>query len=408
MSGQIAPVFYPVHRAIREHQYTHFNLSGGRGSTKSSFVSLEVPVIIKRNPVAHALVLRKVGETLRDSVFAQYKWGISQLGLDAEFRATVSPMEITYLPTGQKILFRGADKPEKIKSIKVPFGYIAVTHFEELDQFSGRDEVRLILESTMRGGGDLFWNFETFNPPVSANNWANKYAMETRADRLLHKSCYTDVPRAWLGERFFIEAEELQRTNERAYRHEYLGEATGTGGNVFENVVLRDIPEKERRGFDRIYNGGDWGYFHDPFAFNRMHYDAARRRLYIFAELHMLRAGNRVTYEAVRALGVTPEELVTMDSAEPKSVADYREYGLFARGAEKGPGSVDYSMKWLAGLNAIIIDPAVCPKTALEFTTYEFERTKTGEFISGYPDRDNHHIDAVRYAMSPVWKRRGL
>ena len=150
-SELIAPAFYGMHRAVQEHRYTHYKLPGGRGSTKSSFVSVEVILLLLKHPDVHALVLRKVGETLRDSVYAQYAWTVFQLRLESAFVFHTAPMEIIYRPTGQRILFRGADKPEKIKSIKVPFGYIGITHFEEKDQFAGRTEIRSILQSTMRG-----------------------------------------------------------------------------------------------------------------------------------------------------------------------------------------------------------------------------------------------------------------
>ena len=169
-------------------------------------------------------------------------------------------------------------------------------------------------------------------------------------------------------------------------------------------VVMRDA---EIAAFDRIYNGVDWGFYPDPWAFNRMHYDAARRTLYIFGELTRHRTGNAETARLLRQYGVQDTDLITADSAEPKSVADYRSYGLFCRGAVKGPGSVDYSMKWLQALVRIVIDPVRCPDTAKEFTAYEYDRNKAGEVISGYPDRDNHHIDAVRYGTEPIWKRRG-
>lgn len=411
LSGLIAPVFYPVHRAVREHEYTHFTLPGGRGSTKSSFVSLEVPVLLKRNPGVHALVLRKVGETLRDSVFAQYCWAISMLGLDNEFRATVSPMEIKYMPTGQKIFFRGADKPSKIKSIKVPFGYIGITHFEELDQFAGREETRTITQSTMRGG-DTFWNFETFNPPVTAANWANKDILLPRSDRLIHRSCYTDVPRAWLGEQFFIEAEELRRTNELAFRHEYLGEITGTGAQVFDNLDIREITDSEIKTFGEIYDGVDWGFFPDPFQWIRCHYNPATMTLYLFDEYRVYRQGNRDSFAALRARGVDEYADIVADSAEPKSIADFKEYGFVSirpamKGTIKGEGSINYSMKWLQSLRRIVIDPARCPHAATEFSEYEMERNPAGEILSGYPDHNNHSIDATRYALDRVWRRKG-
>lgn len=407
LSGLIAPSFHGVHRDIKKHKYTHYSLYGGRGSAKSSFVSVEALLLIKRNPELHAAVFRKVASTLRDSVYAQYIWAVAALGLENEFACSVSPMQIVYKPTGQRILFRGSDDWSKIKSLKVPFGYIGVTHFEELDQFDSRAEIRSILQSTMRGG-EHFWNFETFNPPRSQSNWVNKDILETRNDRLAHKSDYLGVPQEWLGRQFLEEAELLKKTNETAYRHEYLGEVTGTGGSVFRNVAAREISAQEISAFDRIYMGVDWGYYPDPFAWNKMHYDANRRVLYIFDELTLFRASNRDSERALREKDVKDYELITADSSEPKSVADYKSFGLSCRAAVKGAGSVEYSMKWLAGLDAVIIDPVRCRDTLKEFLEYEFDRGRNDEVINAYPDRENHHIDAVRYAMERVWKRRGL
>ena len=148
----IAPGFAPVLGDVLVHGHTHYDLPGGRGSMKSSFVSLTVVYLLLLERNAHALVLRKVANTMRDSVYAQYLWALEQLGVQQFFDCKLSPMELVFRPTGQKILFRGADDPMKIKSIKVPFGSITVTHFEEKDQFAGRAEIRTVLQSTMRGG----------------------------------------------------------------------------------------------------------------------------------------------------------------------------------------------------------------------------------------------------------------
>lgn len=406
LSSVLGPAFFDLARDVFQHGHTHYDLSGGRGSLKSSCVSLLVPLLLIQHKNMHALVLRKVANTIRDSVYAQYLWAIGELGMAEYWSAKVQPLELIYKPTGQKIMFRGADDPMKIKSIKVPFGYIAITHFEEKDQFAGRAEIRTILQSTMRGGS-TFWNFESYNPPISRDNWANKDSLEQRPDRLCHRSTYLDAPPEWLGEQFLAEAEYLRQTNERAYRHEYLGEAIGTGGNVFENLDIRPITPEERAAFDRVRCGVDWGYFPDPWAFNRCHYDAARRVLYIFDELTAVRKGNRETADMLLAHGLTRDDLITADSAEPKSVADYNKFRLRCMGARKGPGSVEYSMKWMQSLVSIVIDPAECPDTAKEFLGYEYERNKDGEFVSGYPDRNNHHIDAVRYATEPIWQIPG-
>ena len=406
LSSVLGPAYFALARDAFNHGHTHYDLSGGRGSLKSSAVSLLVPPLLITHPDTHALVLRKVGNTLRDSVFAQYIWAIGELGMAAHWEAKKTPMELVYKPTGQKIMFRGADDPMKIKSIKVPFGYIAITHFEEKDQFAGRSEIRTILQSTMRGGS-TFWNFESYNPPISRDNWANLDSEEQRPDRLCHKSTYLEAPPAWLGDQFLAEAEYLKETNEKAYQHEYLGIPVGTGSEVFSNVEVRDITDEEIGRFDRVLRGVDWGYFPDPWAYNEVYFSKAQRTLYIFGELTANKLDNEATANRLKERGLTREHLITADSAEPKSVADYNKYGLKCIGAAKGPGSVERSMIWLQSLNAIVIDPRRCPETKTEFIGYEYERTKDGEIMSGYPDANNHHIDAVRYATEGIWKTPG-
>lgn len=405
LSEVLGPAFHGLARDVFRHGHTHYDLSGGRGSLKSSCVSLLVPLLLLQNPGTHALVLRKVANTIRDSVYAQYIWAIEKLGMAAFWDAKVQPMELIYRPTGQKIMFRGADDPMKIKSIKVPFGYIAVTHFEEKDQFAGRAEIRTILQSTMRGGS-LFWNFESYNPPISRDNWANIDSQEEREDRLCNRSTYLEAPAEWLGEQFLVEADHLRTTNERAYRHEYLGKAVGTGGNVFENLELRDITDKEIAGFDRIYQGVDWGWFPDPFAFIRLHYDRAHETIYLIDEIYENKLLNEVSAGKIKEKKYT-DAYITCDNAEPKSIADFRALGLPAKEVNKVPGSVEYSMKWLQR-RKIVIDKRRTPNACKEFLHYEFEQDKEGNYISGYPDKDNHAIDATRYALERVWRRMGV
>ena len=405
LSEKIGPAFYSIAHDIFRHGHTHYDFSGGRGSLKSSTVSILVPLLLVGNPGTHALVLRKVANTIRDSVYAQYIWAIGELGMAAYWEAKVSPMELIYKPTGQKIMFRGADDPMKIKSIKVPFGYIAVTHFEEKDQFAGRAEIRTILQSTMRGGS-VFWNFESYNPPISRDNWANKDSLEERADRLCHKSTYLQAPPEWLGEQFLAEAEHLKETDERAYQHEYLGISAGTGGNVFDKLELREITDEEVKSFDRIYQGVDFGWFPDPFAFIRLHYDRARETIYLLDEIYQNKLSNEQSATMIKQRGYNNIRTIC-DSAEPKSVADLRAMGLPAYEAVKGPGSVEYGMKFLQR-RTIVIDRQRTPHAYDEFVGYEYERNKDGDIISGYPDANNHLIDATRYALELVSRRMGV
>lgn len=403
----IIPKFAPVVFSIENNEYLEYVFPGGRGSTKSSFVSLAVIDLIMKNPELHAVVGRQVADTLRTSVYQQMVWAIEALGLSDEFKCGISPLEITRKGTGQKIYFRGADDPGKFKSIKVPFGYIGVLWLEELDQFVGPEAVRKIEQSVIRGG-DKAYIFKSFNPPKTASNWANKYVKIPKENRLVTESNYLDVPPAWLGKPFIDEAEFLKLVNPTAYENEYMGVANGTGGMVFDNVTIREITNQEIARMDRIYRGVDWGWYPDPWAYNAVYYCAAEHRLYVIDEDEKRRTKNEETARILKEEhGLKPNDKVVCDSAEEKSTADYKDFGIFARNAIKGPGSVDYSMKWLQSLSEIVIDNRRTPHTAEEFLNYEYDRDKDDQVISGYPDRDNHHIDAIRYAMEEVWRRRG-
>lgn len=409
LSDIIGPAFYETHKLIDMGVIDEAVESGGRASLKSSYVGTEVVLQLVKHPDCHALVTRQVGDTMRDSVYAQILWAIDKLGLTTKFKCTQSPLQCTYLPTGQRILFRGLDDPQKIKSIKLPFGYIGIVWFEEADQIKGGEEaVRNVQQSALRGG-EYGLTFISFNPPAASRNWANRYARAERRGKFVHHSSYLQAPAEWLGPKFLAQAEYIKETQPTKYRHEYLGEAVGNGTQVFENLVLEPIDGKTIRSFDRPLNGVDWGWYPDAWAYNRVQYDAARRTLYIYDELTRWRTANRDTAHLLLARGVGTETggPLTADSAEPKSCGDYRAEGLPCREAVKGPGSVNQSMKWLQSLAAICIDPKRCPDTAREFGEYEYEVGKDGQVLPGYPDADNHHIDAVRYATNRLWTRRG-
>ncbi|MDT8901157.1 PBSX family phage terminase large subunit [Anaeroselena agilis] len=399
----IAPSFYDAHHDIKDGCHVHYWFKGGRGSTKSTFVSAEIILGMMRDPMANALALRKVKDTLKDSVFEQLTWAIEKLGVSDYWHIKYSPLEMTYTPTGQKILFRGADKPKKIKSAKVSKGYFKYVWFEELDEFAGMEEIRLIIQSLMRGG-EQFCIFYSYNPPKSVRNWVNEEVAVARPDRLVHHSSYVDVPREWLGVQFILEAEHLKAVNPKAYDHEYGGEVTGTGGEVFANVKLRPITDEEIATFDRIRRGIDWGYAIDPFCYGEMHFDRTHRRLYIYDEIYLVNLSNRKAAEMIKKKNPLNRP-ITCDSAEPKSIADMKDHGLRVKGARKGPDSVEYGIKFLQDLELIVIDPERCPNTAREFMNYELEKDANGNFKAEFPDKDNHSIDMARYALEDDMKR---
>lgn len=400
----IPDCFHWAIRDIRDKEHLEYVFKGGRGSTKSTTVGMTIIELMKNNHDIHAVVCRKVGNTIKDSVYNKIKWAIGKQEFTEEFDSKLSPMEITLKATGQKIYFRGADDPDKIKSINPEFGYIGILWFEELDQFAGPEEIRKIEQSAIRGG-NLAWIFKSFNPPKTMNNWANKYVLEPKENRIVHSSTYLDVPKKWLGQPFIDEAEHLKEVNPNAYEHEYMGIANGNGGNVFEYLEIRDITDEEISRMDRIFAGVDYGWYPDAFCYLRTYYDSAREKIYLIDELYVNKWSNSKTADWIKKKGYDDYTMIC-DSAEPKSVNDFRDAGLPARGAIKGPGSIEYGFKFLQ-TKTLVIDPKRTPNAYKEITEYEYDRDKEGNVISGYPDGNDHAISALRYAYEPLFNRRG-
>lgn len=393
----IAPAFYDLHRDIKQGLHTHYWLKGGRGSTKSSFISVEIPTGFLKDSNANAIILRKYGVSLEKSVYNQILWALDKLQLSAYWKAYKSPLRLVYTPTGQEIVFLGMDDPQKIKSLKPAHGYYKYVWFEEVSEADGIEEIRSIIQSVVRGGEE-FRIFYSFNPPANQSNWVNQEVAIPRDDKIVHHSTYLDVPPEWLGKQFFIEAEHLKETNELAYRHEYLGEATGTGLTVFPNVKLQEITDEQIQSFDNIKQGIDWGYAADPFTYVKSQYSQKYKRLYIFDEIYAHGLLNSDAIEQVNEKRISYQDIIA-DSEDPKSIAEFWDAGIYIRGAKKGPGSRGFGFRFLQGMEEIIIDPQRCPNAAREFSTAEFEKEKDGTVRNEYPDKDDHTIDAVRYSL---------
>lgn len=396
LSELIAESFKELHKSIKNEKPHEVWCAGGRGSTKSSFISLQILIGLIKDHEAHAFVSRRYDNELRDSVFGQMQWAADKLNLNDVWKFSVSPMQAINKQTGQKILFRGLDNPLKAKSISLGSGYIKYFWAEECDQFSGLEEIRNILQSLFRGAGKDQLAFFSYNPPKSSRSWVNNEVHKQKKGRIIHQSDYRAVNPEWLGERFILDAEHLQEVNESAYRHEYLGEEIGTGLEVFNNVTLREIQQSEIDNFDHIRQGLDFGYAVDPVCFGRMHFDKKKRKLYCFRELSGIGIGNRAL--AAKLTDQEKRTLTMADSAEPKSIDELKEYGLRIKGAKKGAGSVEHGIKWLAELEEIIVDPVRCPLGSKELINYALDINRNGDIISKYPDKDNHFIDMLRYS----------
>ncbi|MFQ9967263.1 MAG: PBSX family phage terminase large subunit [Peptoniphilus sp.] len=393
--------FVNLHKIIKNEDYLKYVLKGGRASGKSSFIAQEIILDIIKYPIT-VLCVRKVGNTLQESCYEQIKEAIDQLNLNDYFKLNISPLKITYTPRGNAIIFRGADDPAKIKSIKIAKYPIARLWIEELAEFKTEDEVSMIENSILRGelDGDLKYKFYySYNPPKRKQSWVNK-RYETNflpKNTFVHHSCYLDNP--YISKAFREEAEHIKETKPLKYRWEYLGEPIGSGVVPFDNLVFQSIKDEEIRNFDNLRQGIDWGYANDPFAFIRLYYDKTRRKIYIFDEIYQVKLSNRKAFELINKRGYRDCKIIA-DSAEPKSVDEMRSYGLRIEGARKGQGSVEYGEKWLDDLEAIVIDPKRCPFTTREFENIDYAVDKDGNPKNRLEDKDNHAIDAIRYALS--------
>ena len=282
--------------------------------------------------------------------------------------------------------------------------------------------VRSVMQSIVRGGND-FVVFRSFNPPISAANWANQFIAQPDDRAVTLLTNYTMIPPEWLGDSFLYEAQRLQEVNPQAYQHEYMGIPTGSGGEVFPAIEAREITDDEIKNMEYLYQGLDFGFAVDPACFIRLSYDRKHDTIYFLDELYQRGLSNTQLAEKIKEKkyhesgrevysylygGAYKEDLeITADCAEPKSIADLRDCGLSVRACHKEPGCVEYRVKWLQH-RRIVIDPARTPNAYREFVNYSYDTDKDGNFLSRLPDRDNHSIDATAYALDRLIYRRGI
>ena len=403
-----APAFYSVWNDFLDEKYTEFVLKGGRGSAKSSFAAAAILLGLEMYPEANAICYRKVAATQLDSCYSQFEFTLqgSLSPLADHWKCSKSPLKIVNTNTGQQILFRGLDDPSKSKSLRAPKGYFRFLWFEETAEFDGMEEIRSVMQSVLRGG-QSFQTFYTYNPPMTSANWCNSEFSKPQPGRLIHHSDYRSVSPDWLGKNFFVMAENLRLQNERAYRHEYLGEVTGTGGAIFPNVVPIQLTDEEIATFSNLRWGLDLGFALDPTALVGIEMRKAEREIIIFDEVYKTHLLTHQIADEIKNhhFGY---QYVMCDSAAPLTIADLESQGCPVLGAAKGPDSIKHGILYLQSLNHIYIDVLRCPNTYKEFSMYEYEKNKAGQFLSKYPDTNNHAIDATRYGLEEDSAGMGL
>jgi len=412
MSKRISEIinknFYEFWKVINSNNYLFHVLKGGRASAKSTHIAIWLVLALMKYPVT-CLCIRKVGNTLAESVFEQLKEAIEILNVGHVWKIQKSPLQLIYIPRGNKFIFRGADDPAKIKSIKMSKFPIAFVWFEELAEFKTEEEVSTIVNSVLRAElptGLSYKVIYSYNPPKRKQSWVNK-KFETQFipdNTYIHHSTYLDNPH--ISKAFIEEANETKKNNEFKYRWEYLGEPIGSGVVPFSNLVFRTITDEEIASFDNIRQGNDFGYATDPMAFVRIHYDKKKRIIYFIDEIYGVKMSIRELASKIKSKGYDDFH-VTCDSAEPRSIAELRELGIKALKAKKGPGSIEFGENWLDDLEAIVIDVKRTPNVAREFENIDYQTDKDGNIRPKLEDKDNHSIDSTRYALELDMKLHG-
>lgn len=401
LSELLPKAFHNSWKAAIDPSILNIIEKGGRGSGKSSDIAIIMTQLLMRYPV-NAIGIRKIDNTIELSIFEQMKWAIELSNVSHLFKVNKSPMRITYIPRGNYMVFRGAQEPERIKSLKSANFPFAFGWVEEAAEFKTEDEITTITNSLLRGelGNGLFYKFFfSYNPPKRKQSWVNKKyeSVLQPTNTFVHASTYLDNPH--ISKQFIEEAEAMKARNPLRYRWEYLGEPIGSGVVPFTNLMFRTITDDEYRVFDNIKYGLDWGYATDPASVVAWHFDKRKRVLYAVGEIYGVKISNRQLADMIRAKGWGGETIIA-DSSEPKSIAELRELGIRRIvGAKKGPGSVEHGEKWLDELTAIVIDPRRTPNIAREFESIDYKTDRDGNVLPRLEDKDNHTIDSTRYAL---------
>lgn len=371
-------------------------IKGSRASKKSKTTALRWIYLMMKYDKSNLLVIRKTYRTLKDSCWTDLKWATRRLEVESLWSFKESPLEATYLPTGQKILFRGLDDPLKVTSITVDYGYLCWAWLEEAFEVNSEADFDTLDESIRGELPPNLWKqwVISFNP-WNERHWLKKKFFDvTNPDILAQTTNYTC--NEWLDEADKRLFENMKINNPRRYNVAGLGNWGITEGLVYDNVHIDYRFELTDMVNYKTVCGMDFGYTNDPTAFFIGFLDEKNKALYIWDELYEKGLTNRMIYDRLVSMGYGKESIVC-DSAEPKSIAELRGYGLRAKAAVKGKDSISHGIQYIQGLT-IYIHPR-CVNFTTEIQNYTFDKDKFGNAINQPIDDFNHLMDAMRYAL---------
>lgn len=381
-------------------------VKGSRASKKSKTMALWLIYNIMKYPLANALVVRRVYSTLKNSCYSDLKWAIYRFKAEEYWRCTENPLTLTYLPTGQVILFRGLDNGLKLTSISVPKGVLNFVWLEESYELQKEEDFNLLDES-IRGElpPDYFYSITLTLNPWSDKHWIKKRFFDRKSDDVLALTT-TYKCNEWIDENYKKMLEEMKEINPRRYNVAALGQWGVTDGLVYENWQELEFDWREilRKSWDyKVIFGLDFGYSNDPTAFFCGIINKETRELYVFDEIYKLRMQNRDIYESIKNKGFSKEKIFA-DCAEPKSIDELKGYGLARiKPSKKGRDSINNGIQFIQGYK-IYVHPS-CKNFINEISQYSWSKDKWGEPTNVPVDRNNHLMDAMRYALQEYIKR---
>lgn len=379
-------------------------VKGSRASKKSKTTALWYIINTMRYPDANTLVVRKTYRTLKDSCFTELKWAIQRLGVKDLWEVKQSPLELMYIPTGQKIYFRGLDDPLKVTSITVDNGYLCWLWLEEAYEITSEDDFN-VLDESIRGEtpDNLFKQITiTFNP-WNERHWLKRRFFDAENDPDILAITTNYQCNEWLDEADLKVFERMKTQNPRRYQVAGLGNWGIVDGLVYENWKEEDFKLEKIKGCKTVC-GLDFGYTNDPTAFVVAFLNEQDKKLYVFDELYEKGLSNKRIYERITEMSYGKEKIIA-DSAEPKSIDELKTYGLRIKGADKGKGSVNNGIQWIQDLE-IIIHPR-CVNFLTEIGNYTWSKDKFGQMLNMPVDDFNHLLDALRYGLEPYIQTKG-
>ena len=403
LSDIVLPAYYDFWRTKK----TYVICKGARASGKSKAAALWHIYNMMKYPLANTLCVRKTERTLRDSVFSDLKWAMEQLGVSHLWKCTTSPLEMTYIPTGQKILFRGMDSGFKITSISVPTGVLCWLFIEEAYEITKEDDFDIINESIRGLLPEGYWKrvTVTFNPWNERIFWKARFFDVESDDVLAMTTTYKDNP--FLSPQDLKMFEDMRIRNPRRYSVAGEGNWGIVDGLIFENwkeesFTLEDI-QKKHPDLKSAF-GLDFGYTNDPSALFCGFVSVKDKKLYVWDEMYQQGLSNRKIFEEIQSLGYAKEK-ITADCAEPKSIDELKGYCLKVSGAKKGKDSINNGIQWIQDLE-IIIHPR-CVNFLTEISNYTWKVDKFNKKLNEPIDDFNHLMDAMRYALEKFINKKG-